>query len=192
MNLSPTVSPDGKMVAFFARRGLFEIELFVADAQTGRAIKKLAGPTSDSHFDAISFISTSGAWSPDNAKFAFIAQARGQPRDRHPRREVERRRAAHPRAGRRLDTARRMVARRTDASRSPAWPAASAISTCSTSPPARCVSSRTTGTPTSSRRGRRTASTIAFSTDRGADDRLRRRWCSRRCSSRRSTWRAAG
>ena len=77
MNLAPQVSPDGKMVAFFARRGLFEIELFVADAQTGRLIKKLAGPTSNAHFDAITFISSSGAWSPDNAKFAFIAQAEG-------------------------------------------------------------------------------------------------------------------
>jgi Tol biopolymer transport system component len=77
MNLAPQVSPDGKMVAFFARRGLFEIELFVADAQTGRVIKKLAGPTSNSHFDAITFISSSGAWSPDNAKFAFIAQVEG-------------------------------------------------------------------------------------------------------------------
>ncbi len=77
MNLAPTVSPDGKLVAFFARRGLFEIELFVADAQTGRVIKKLAGPTSNSHFDAITFISSSGAWSPDNRKFAFIAQAEG-------------------------------------------------------------------------------------------------------------------
>ncbi|MBC7672148.1 MAG: PD40 domain-containing protein, partial [Polaromonas sp.] len=77
MNLAPTVSPDGKLVAFFARRGLFEIELFVADAQTGRLIKKLAGPTSNSHFDAITFISSSGAWSPDNQKFAFIAQAEG-------------------------------------------------------------------------------------------------------------------
>lgn len=77
MNLAPQVSPDGKLVAFFARRGLFEIELFVADAQTGRVIKKLAGPTSNSHFDAITFISSSGAWSPDNAKFAFIAQVAG-------------------------------------------------------------------------------------------------------------------
>jgi Tol biopolymer transport system component len=77
MNLAPTVSPDGKLVAFFARRNLFEIELFVADATTGQVIKKLAGPTSNSHFDAISFINASGAWSPDNAKFAFVAQAEG-------------------------------------------------------------------------------------------------------------------
>src|SRR4051812_27686054 len=77
MNLAPTVSPDGKLVAFFARRGLFEIELFVADAVTGRVIKKLAGPTSNSHFDAITFISSSGAWSPASDKFAFIAQSEG-------------------------------------------------------------------------------------------------------------------
>jgi hypothetical protein len=77
MNLAPTVSPDGKLVAFFGRRGLFEIELFVADAQTGHVIKKLAGPTSNAHFDAITFISSSGAWSPDNSRFAFIAQAEG-------------------------------------------------------------------------------------------------------------------
>jgi Tol biopolymer transport system component len=77
MALAPTVSPDGRLVAFYARRSLFEIELFVADATTGRVIKKLAGPTSDSHFDAISFISTSGAWSPDSRKFAFVAQAEG-------------------------------------------------------------------------------------------------------------------
>jgi Tol biopolymer transport system component len=77
MNLAPTVSPDGKLVAFFARRNLFEIELYVADATTGHVIKRLAGPTSNSHFDAISFINASGAWSPDNAKFAFVAQAEG-------------------------------------------------------------------------------------------------------------------
>src|SRR5258705_11097057 len=77
MNLAPTVSPAGKLVAFYARRSLFEIELFVADAVTGRVIKKLAGPTSNSHFDAITFISSSGAWSPTSDKFAFIAQSEG-------------------------------------------------------------------------------------------------------------------
>ncbi|HEX4933110.1 MAG TPA: basic secretory protein-like protein, partial [Gemmatimonadaceae bacterium] len=76
-NLAPTVSPDGKYVAFFSRRGLFTIDLFVADAATGRIVKRLAGPTSDSHFDAISFISSSGDWSPDGRKFAFIAFAQG-------------------------------------------------------------------------------------------------------------------
>ncbi|MDB4908961.1 MAG: peptidase dipeptidylpeptidase domain protein [Gemmatimonadetes bacterium] len=77
MNLAPTLSPDGRFVAFFARRGLFTIDLFVADAITGRVIKKLGGPTSDPHFDAISFINSAGAWSPDGEQFAFVVYAQG-------------------------------------------------------------------------------------------------------------------
>ena len=76
-NLSPTVSPDGKYLAFFSRRGLFSIDLYVADAQTGRIIRRLAGPSSGSHIDAISFISSSGDWSPDANQFAFIVFAQG-------------------------------------------------------------------------------------------------------------------
>ncbi len=76
-NLSPTVSPDGKYLAFFSRRGLFSIDLYVADAQTGRIIRRLAGPTSGSHIDAVSFISSSGDWSPDANQFAFIVFAQG-------------------------------------------------------------------------------------------------------------------
>src|SRR5439155_173873 len=55
-NLAPTISPDGKLFAFFSSRNLFSIDLFVGDAQTGKIIKKLGGPSSDPHFDAISFI----------------------------------------------------------------------------------------------------------------------------------------
>jgi Tol biopolymer transport system component len=65
MNVAPAVSPDGKWVAFFARRGLFTVDLFVADANTGKIVKKLTGPNADPHFDALSFISASGSWSPD-------------------------------------------------------------------------------------------------------------------------------
>jgi WD40 repeat protein len=76
-NLSPTVSPDGRYLAFFSRRGLFTIDLYVADARTGRIIRRLAGPTSGSHIDAVSFISSSGDWSPDANQFAFIVFAQG-------------------------------------------------------------------------------------------------------------------
>ena len=59
------------------RENLFTIDLFVGDATTGRIIKKLAGPSSDPHFDAISFINSAGDWSPDAGKFAFIVYAEG-------------------------------------------------------------------------------------------------------------------
>ena len=76
-NLSPSISPDGKLVAFFSSRDLFGIDLFLADAQTGKIIKKLASSMSDRHIDAISFINSSGDWSPDGSKFAFVAYADG-------------------------------------------------------------------------------------------------------------------
>ena len=56
---------------------LFSIDLFVGDAATGKVIKKLGGPSSDPHFDAISFINSAGDWSPDSDKFAFIVYAEG-------------------------------------------------------------------------------------------------------------------
>ena len=76
-NVSPSLSPDGKYVAFFSSRDLFGIDLYLADATTGHVIRKLASPSSDRHFDAISFINSSGDWSPDGKQFAFVAYANG-------------------------------------------------------------------------------------------------------------------
>ena len=76
-NLSPVISPDGKYIAFFAARELFGYDLFLADAATGRSIKKLADVSTSTEFDALSFISSAGAWSPDGRKFAFIVYAKG-------------------------------------------------------------------------------------------------------------------
>ena len=80
MNVAPVLSPDGKRVAFFARRGLFTVDLFVADANTGRVVKQLTGPNADPHFDALSFVSAAGSWSPDGSKLAFIAFEQGDNR----------------------------------------------------------------------------------------------------------------
>ena len=77
MDLSPALSPDGRHVAFFTRRGLFSVDLYIAETATGRIIERLTGPNTDAHFDALSFINSSGAWSPDGTRFAFIIQAEG-------------------------------------------------------------------------------------------------------------------
>ncbi|MGQ0816196.1 MAG: peptidase S9, partial [Gemmatimonadota bacterium] len=76
-NLSPVVSPDGRYVAYFTREGLFSIDLYVADARTGETVKKLTSPNRTPHFDALSFISSAGTWSPDGQKFAFAVFAEG-------------------------------------------------------------------------------------------------------------------
>ncbi len=80
INVAPAISPDGKFVAFFARRGLFTVDLFVADANTGKIVRKLTGPNADPHFDALSFVNASGSWSPDNKQLAFISFEQGDNR----------------------------------------------------------------------------------------------------------------
>ena len=77
MNISPVLSPDGQYVAFVSEKDLFNINLFIADARTGKIVKTLNGAFTNSHFDAIRFISSSGSWSPDGQQFAFITYVDG-------------------------------------------------------------------------------------------------------------------
>jgi hypothetical protein len=72
MHLSPVVSPDGQYVAFFGRRQIFTVDLYIADARTGEVVRTLTTPNRDEHFDALSFIQSAGSWSPDGRQFAFI------------------------------------------------------------------------------------------------------------------------
>ncbi|MCS4198798.1 basic secretory protein-like protein [Salinibacter ruber] len=78
LNISPAVSPDGRYVAFISRRNLFNTNLFVADAETGEIVQELEGTRSNPHFDALRFINSAGAWSPDGRRFAFITFADGR------------------------------------------------------------------------------------------------------------------
>jgi dipeptidyl aminopeptidase/acylaminoacyl peptidase len=78
LNISPAVSPDGRYVAFISRRNLFNTNLFVADAETGEIVQQLEGTRSNPHFDALRFINSSGAWSPDGRRFAFITFTEGR------------------------------------------------------------------------------------------------------------------
>jgi Tol biopolymer transport system component len=77
-NVGPAQSPDGRYLAFFTTKtNLFGIDLVLADANTGKIIRQLAGPQSDAHFDAISFLNSSGSFSPDGERFAFIVFNQG-------------------------------------------------------------------------------------------------------------------
>ena len=77
INLAPTVSPDGRYVAFISERSISGINLFIANAETGDVIQRLRNGPFDSHFDNIRFISSAGSWSPDGKQFAFIVFSEG-------------------------------------------------------------------------------------------------------------------
>ena len=78
MNVAPAVSPDGKYLAFLSEKDLFGIDLFLADAKTGKIIRKLSSQISNSHIDDFNFLESAGAWSPDSKQFAFSIFSRGK------------------------------------------------------------------------------------------------------------------
>ena len=80
MNVAPSISPDGKYMAFLSEKSLFAIDLFLADNRTGRIIKKLTSRISNTHVDEFNFLESAGTWSPDGKKFAFSIFSKGRNR----------------------------------------------------------------------------------------------------------------
>ncbi|RYY36340.1 MAG: tolB protein precursor, partial [Sphingobacteriaceae bacterium] len=78
MNVAPSVSPDGKYITFLSSKSLFTIDLYLADAKSGRIIKRLTSKVSNSHIDEFNFIESGGAWSPDSKQFAFSVFNKGR------------------------------------------------------------------------------------------------------------------
>ena len=74
INLGPSLSPDGRRVVFLSELSDYDVEVYVADAETGAIQRRLVrGTTFDPHFGSLRYISSSGTWSPDANRFAFSA-----------------------------------------------------------------------------------------------------------------------
>ncbi len=78
-NVAPSLSPDGKRMVFLSERDVFSIEAFLADARTGRVLRRITRTATDPHFQSLQFIASAGAWSPDGKRFAFAAVVDGRP-----------------------------------------------------------------------------------------------------------------
>ncbi|MDB5018861.1 MAG: translocation protein TolB [Mucilaginibacter sp.] len=78
LNVAPSISPDGKYLAFLSEKNLFTIDLFMADAKTGAIIRKLTSKISNTHIDEFNFIESAGTWSPDSKRFAFSVFNKGR------------------------------------------------------------------------------------------------------------------
>ncbi len=79
LNVSPALSPDGKKFVFFSSRDLFSVDLYLADAKTGKIEKNLFKRELNTHLQNLQFINSTGTWSPDSKKFGFAAVEKGRP-----------------------------------------------------------------------------------------------------------------
>jgi Tol biopolymer transport system component len=76
LHLAPALSPDGHQIAFFGERNSFFIDLYLADAETGRSVRRLVKSTINSNYESLRFINSSGSFSPDGRAFAIAAKSK--------------------------------------------------------------------------------------------------------------------
>jgi len=77
-NVVPTISPDGKYVAYCSEANIFTLDLFLADAKTGKIVKTLSSTSRNTHIDDFSIFESAGTFSPYADKFAFVVFSKGQ------------------------------------------------------------------------------------------------------------------
>ncbi len=70
-NVAPSLSPDGRYIVFQSEKDLFSMDLFLAEVETGRILRPLQRNQTP-YIDGIRYIDSSGSWSPDSRKLAFV------------------------------------------------------------------------------------------------------------------------
>ena len=78
MNISPAISPNGRFLAYVSSKNVLSLDILIADATTGKTLKKIETTNIGSHVDSYSFIETSVTWSPDNNKIGIIIQSKSK------------------------------------------------------------------------------------------------------------------
>src|ERR1041384_7608580 len=76
--LAPALTPDGRSIAFFGDQGGFFVDLWLADAETGRVKQRLVKSTLNNNYESLRFINSAGAFSPDGRYFAIAAKRKNR------------------------------------------------------------------------------------------------------------------
>jgi Tol biopolymer transport system component len=78
LNVGPSISPDGQWIAFLSTRSLFSTDLYLAEAATGKIVRKLTSTATDPHTSSIQFIYSAGAWDSASRQIAVGTMSSGR------------------------------------------------------------------------------------------------------------------
>jgi hypothetical protein len=78
LNLAASLSPDGRRMVFLSERDQFSIDLFLADAVTGRVIAKLLTTATNTEFESLQYLHSAGAWDWSGTRYALGTVTRGR------------------------------------------------------------------------------------------------------------------
>ncbi len=74
LHLAPALTPDGRDIVYFSEKNSFFVDLYLADAETGRVKRRLVKSTLNSNYESLRFINSAGAFSADGRYFAIAAK----------------------------------------------------------------------------------------------------------------------
>ncbi|HEX5387984.1 MAG TPA: hypothetical protein VFW66_14870 [Gemmatimonadales bacterium] len=74
LHLAPALSPDGSQVAYFSEKDFYFVDLYLADATTGKVKRRILKSTFSSNYETYRFINSQANWSPDGRFLAFAAK----------------------------------------------------------------------------------------------------------------------
>jgi Tol biopolymer transport system component len=79
LNVAPSISPDGRWLAFLSTRDFFSVDLYVAETATGRVVRRLTRTATDPHFSSLQFVHSAGAWDRASRRIAVATVTSGRP-----------------------------------------------------------------------------------------------------------------
>jgi Tol biopolymer transport system component len=78
LHVAPALSPDGSKIAYLSEKDFFFIDLYLADAISGKVKRRLVKSTFDPNFRTLRFLKASMSWSPDGQFLAITAGRKAQ------------------------------------------------------------------------------------------------------------------